>query len=141
MHDSQDQVKAFHTKLLLCDVVQERAAQQDLLLLKAEHTRAIETGWLENDRLKMEEYDLRMTLRQEEVLRRKQDTAKVVKQQLGDFKHSYIRRIKEELLEGELVKRKAQEDLEVERNKEVQRRARQVQTREELKRANEELAR
>ena len=62
---------------------------------------------MENDRLKMEEYDLRMNARQEEVHRRKQDTAKVVKQQLGEFKHSYIRRIKEEMLEGELVKRRA----------------------------------
>lgn len=26
MHDQQDQVKAFHSKMLLCDVIQEREA-------------------------------------------------------------------------------------------------------------------
>jgi hypothetical protein len=28
MHDAQDQVKAFHTKMLMCDVLQERDVQQ-----------------------------------------------------------------------------------------------------------------
>jgi hypothetical protein len=30
MHDQQDNVKAFHTKLFMCDVLQEREAQIDI---------------------------------------------------------------------------------------------------------------
>ncbi len=72
----------------------------------------------------MEEYDVRMQQRQEELYKRKHETAKVVKQQLYDFKQAYIKRVKEEMLEGELVKRKAREELEVERQKELERKLR-----------------
>lgn len=67
----------------------------------------------------MDEYDLRMNQRTEELHKRKNETAKVVKQQLFEFKQATIKKMKEELLEGELVKRKAREDLENERLKEL----------------------
>ena len=104
--------------MLLCDVIQEREAQIELKKQRKEQDRAIEAGWLENDRLKLEEYDTRMQSRIEEAHRRKQDTAKVVKQQLYDFKRDHIRRLKEEALQGELVKRKVKEEVERERLKE-----------------------
>jgi hypothetical protein len=91
---------------------------------RQDQDKAIDEGWHENDLVKMEEYDSRMQARQEEMYKRKHDTAKVVKQQLHEFKHTYIKRIKEEMLEGELVKRKAKEELEVERLKEIERRKR-----------------
>ena len=47
---------------------------------REEHDRAIEEGWIENDKVKMEDYDLRMQSRMEEMLTRKHETAKVVKQ-------------------------------------------------------------
>jgi hypothetical protein len=53
-----------------------------------------------------------MQSRLDEAQRRKQETAKVVKQQLYDFKREHLRRLKEEALEGELVKRKVKEELE-----------------------------
>ena len=43
-----------------------------------------------------------------------------------EFKQEHIRKMKEELLEGELVKRKAKEELEVERLKDLERRKRQA---------------
>lgn len=43
------------------------------------------------------------------------------------------------MLEGELVKRKAREELELDRLKELERRKLQARTREELKKANEDL--
>jgi Trichohyalin-plectin-homology domain len=132
-------VKAFHTRLLLCDVLQEREAQLEIKRKQAEHERQVSEGWEENDRLKMEDYDERMNIRELELLKRKQETAKVVKQQLHEFKHTYIKRIKEELLEGELVKRKAKDELEVERLKELERKRLQARTREQLIKANEDL--
>lgn len=51
----------------------------------------------------------------EEMYKRKQDTAKVVKDQLHQAKMNYIKKLKDEVLEGELIKRKAREDLEAAR--------------------------
>ena len=79
MHDAQDQVKAFHTKMYLCDVLQEREAQIELKKKRDEQDRQIEEGWIENDKIKMEDYDARMQKRLEEQYRRKHETATVVK--------------------------------------------------------------
>ena len=103
--------------------------------------RAIDEGWLENDKLKMEEYDARMQERAEEAAKRKIETAKVLKTQLVETKHAHIRRMKEEMLEGELVKRKAKEEIERDRLKELERKKRQAKSREEFKQANEDLKR
>lgn len=42
MHDNQDQVKAFHSKMLLCDVIQEREAQVELKKRKEDIDKEIE---------------------------------------------------------------------------------------------------
>ncbi len=136
MHDAQDQVKAFHTKMLLCDVLQERDAQIDLKRRRKEHDNQVEEGWVENDKLKMEDYDRQMHDRLQQMYQRKQETAKVIKEQLYQSKVKHIKEYKEQMLEGELVKRKALEELEKDRIKEMQRKAKQARTREELDHAN-----
>ncbi len=45
-------------------------------------------------------------------------------------KMNYIKKLKDEVLEGELIKRKAKEDLEAARLQELERRAKQARTRE-----------
>jgi hypothetical protein len=87
----------------------------------------------------MEEYDKRMQDRMEEMYKRKQDTAKVIKNQLHQSKMTYIKKLKDDILEGELIKRKAREDLEAARIAELQRRAKQARTREDLDSANQDL--
>jgi hypothetical protein len=82
MHDNQDNVKAFHSKMLMCDVLQERDAQIELKKRRKEQEVAIDEGWAENDKVKMEDYDKRMLERMEELYKRKQETAKVIKDQL-----------------------------------------------------------
>ena len=64
-------MKAFHSKMLLADVLQERDAQVELKKRKQEIDRQVEEGWLENDRLKMEDYDRNMQERLEELYKRK----------------------------------------------------------------------
>jgi len=56
---------------------------------------------------------MKKKLEQEYNLR--QENAKNISDQLENFKLSYIKQIKEELLEGELIKRQAEEDLEREK--------------------------
>ena len=52
---------------------------------------------------------------------------------------NYIKKLKNDVLEGELIKRKAREDLEAARLQELERKAKQARTRDELDRANQEL--
>ena len=125
--------------MLMSDVLLERDAQLELKKRRLEQDKAVEEGWLQNDVAKMEEYDKRMQERMEEMYKRKQDTAKVVKDQLHQSKMTYIKKLKDEILEGELIKRKAREDLEAARIAELQRRAKQARTREDLDSANQDL--
>ena len=49
----------------------------------------------------------------------KQSNAKDISEQLENFKLSFIKQLKEEMLEGELIKRQTEEDLEREKLREV----------------------
>jgi hypothetical protein len=55
---------------------------------------------------------------------------------LEDFKLTYIKKIKEEMLEGELIKRQAEEDLEREKHKELARLKKVAQNRADLAKVN-----
>ena len=80
-----------------------------------------------------------MQEKMEEMYKRKRDTAKVEKGQLHQSKITYIKKLKDDILKGELIKRKAREDLEAARIAELQRRAKQARTREDLDSANKDL--
>lgn len=53
----------------------------------------------------MQEYDEKMRAKLEEEYKIKMNNAKDISDQLEDFKLRYIKGIKEEMLEGELIKR------------------------------------
>lgn len=57
--------------MLMCDVLQERDAQIELKKRRVEQDKQLEEGWLQNDIVKMEEYDKRMQERLEELYKRK----------------------------------------------------------------------
>ena len=65
--------------------------------------------------------------------------AKEINDQLEDFKLNYIKKMKEEQLEGQLVKKQVEEELEREKLRDLERLKRAAKTREEFKKANEEL--
>ena len=63
----------------------------------------------------MAEYDAKMRAKLEEEFKTKMNNAQDISDQLEDFKLRYIKRMKEEMLEGELIKRQVEEDLEREK--------------------------
>lgn len=65
--------------------------------------------------------------------------AKEINDQLEDFKLNYIKKMKEEQLEGQLVKKQVEEELEREKLRDLERLKRAAKTREQFKKANEEL--
>ena len=46
---------------------------------RKEQEKQVEDGWVDNDKLKMEDYDRKMHERLQEMYKRKQETAKVIK--------------------------------------------------------------
>ena len=65
--------------------------------------------------------------------------AENIQTQLEDFKMAFIKRIKEDELEGELIKKQVEEELEREKEKELARRQKAAAQRDQYTKANEEL--
>ena len=53
----------------------------------------------------MEDYDQKMRAKLEREYTKKMENAKDISDQLEEFKINYIKQLKEEMLEGELIKR------------------------------------
>lgn len=89
------------------------------------------------ERQKMVEYDERFREKLEKEYRKRQKNADNIGTQLDDFKMSYIKRLKEDELEGELIKKQVEEELEREKLKELERRKKAAKQKEDFKSANE----
>ena len=87
----------------------------------------------------MEEYDERLREKLEKEYHKKMKNAQNVQDQLEDFKLNYIKKMKEEQLEGELIKKQVEEELEREKLRDIERKKRAAATRQEFQKANDEL--
>ena len=65
----------------------------------------IQQQWVDQEKITMQVYDQKTTKKLEEEYKKKMINAKVIKNQLYDSKVSYMRKMKEEKLEGEIIKR------------------------------------
>lgn len=139
MHDQQDMVKALKAKMLMCDVAYEQQAQKAMRDRKAAIQRDVEKHWVEVEKEKMKEYDEKMRAKLEQEYKLKMQNAKDISDQLENFKLNYIKGLKEEMLEGELIKRQVEEDIEREKLREVGRQKRVAQMRNDLSQANKEM--
>lgn len=132
-------MKALKSKMLLADVMHEQEAQKALKSRKAVHEKEIERHWELIEKEKMKEYDEKMRAKLEEEYKVRTHNSKMISDQLEDFKMRYINKIKEEMLEGELLKRQAEEDLEREKQKEILRLKKIAQSRVDFSNANKAL--
>lgn len=141
MAESQDMIKALKGKMLMCDVAYEQKAQQAMLERKKAIERDITKHWEEVEKQKMAEYDEKMRAKLEQEYKLKQMNAKDISDQLENFKLNFIKQLKEEMLEGELIKRQVEEDLEREKQREIMRQQKVAQMRSDLAEANNQLLR
>merc|ERR1719240_1886064 len=108
-------MKSFHSKMMLCDVLAEREAQ---VQLKGELKKLDQ---IRDDRfLEMEKQNYRKMLEREMKEKETKEelskiAAKAQKEQLAEYKEKRFREIEDQMLEGELLRRKAIEDLEAEK--------------------------
>ena len=87
----------------------------------------------------MVEYDERLREKLEKEYKKKMSNAKVVQDQLDDYKMAFIKKLKEDELEGQLIKKQVEDELEREKLKELDRRKKAQETKDQLKKANDDL--
>lgn len=115
-------VKALHSKMLLSDVLAEQEIQRGHKKKRETLAKQIDLQWEELEQQKMAEYDERLREKLEKEYKKKMKNAENIQTQLEDFKMAFIKRIKEDELEGELIKKQVEEELEREKEKELARR-------------------
>lgn len=125
--------------MLMCDVAHEQQAQKKMQDRKKQIQKDIEKHWEEVEKQKMQEYDEKMRAKLEQEYKMKLANAKDISDQLENFKLNYIKQLKEEMLEGELIKRQTEEDLEREKMREIARQQRIAQMRADFADANQQL--
>ncbi|OLP89667.1 Coiled-coil domain-containing protein 173 [Symbiodinium microadriaticum] len=139
LYEESDRMKSFHSKMMHCDVIAEREAQISLKgeLKKLEQIR--------DDRfLEMEKQNYRKMLEREMKERETKEelskiAAKAQKEQLAEYKEKRFQEVEDAMLEGELLRRKAIEDLEAERAAEKKRREMAIKAQKETQKANSYL--
>jgi hypothetical protein len=127
--------------MMMADVIQEREAQDKLKGRKKDMERNIENQWLELEKQKMIDFDEQVKVKLEEEYKKKMDNADLIKNQHHDFKMNCIKRIQEEMLEGELIKKQVEDDILDEKRKDDARKDKQIQMRETLEKSNVEMMR
>merc|ERR1712217_679099 len=139
LHDESDRMKSFHSKMMLCDVLAEREAQVSLKdeLKKLEQVR-------EDRFLEMEKQNYRKMLEREMKEKETREelskiAAKAQKEQREEAMERAYREIEDGMLEGELLRRKAIEDLHGERSAEKKKRDIAIRAMDETMKANEYL--
>lgn len=141
MFEGQDRVKAFKSKMLVADMLAERDAQLALKKRKQKAEQQREKEWDEFQKQQLAEKDEKARKDLEKEYKGKLDNARMIKDQLHDFKLNYVRQMQEDMLEGELIKRQVDEELEKELKKEEQKREEHKRLIEEQKKANEDQLR
>lgn len=139
LHDSSDQVKAFHSKMFLADVLQEREMQLEINKRKEAFSKEVDQKWVKNELDQIQEYDKQLLIKLQEEHQNKQQVKKILKDQLTDNKHRIVKRMQEDYIEGQLMKKKAKEDIEAEKKAEMLRRQKAIEAQNETKKANEYL--
>ena len=125
--------------MLMCDVTAEQQVQMESRKKKEALQKQIDLQWEELEKQKMVEYDERLREKLEKEYKKKMANAKVVQDQLEDYKMSFIKKLKEDELEGQLIKKQVEEELEREKLKELDRRKKAQDTKDQLKKANDDL--
>lgn len=136
-----DKVKSMQTKLLLSDAIKERELQVDINRRKQNLNKEIEEAQHQDVLEWCKEYDDKEATQAMREREKKAEQQKVLKKQHEEFIHKRVNRLREEKVEGQIVKIKAEEAVEEEKMAELQRKNQLLKAQAETKKANEELER
>jgi hypothetical protein len=139
IYESQDRVKAFKSKMMMCDMIEERQQQAKLTKRKAKMAQTIDKQWEELEIAQLVEQDEKTRAVLEKEYKKKIQNADDINKQVDDFRNTYIKKLQEEMLEGELLKRQVEEDCDRERQKELARIMKGKKLQEDQRVANEHI--
>lgn len=108
--------------MLMCDVLAEREEQQRLQRRKKNFQEEQERQWNEYEKQQLEEAELAEKKKLEAEYRKKMENANVIQDQLHEFKMDYVKRMQEDMLEGELLKRMVEDGIKADHEKQNKKR-------------------
>ena len=120
----------------MSDVFAEREVQHALKLRKADHEKRLIKEWEELDTHKMEAFDEKVKQKLIDEYERKMANSEIINEQLHEFKMKYIKRMQDEMLEAELIKRQVNEELTREAEKDAGRKRKAMEQKESFRKAN-----
>lgn len=112
-----DKVKAFNSKLMLCDVMKEREYQLLIKQRQKEIQQEIDKFYDDIHKKKLEEYDKKEILKAKSLENKKKVIQNILKNQHEEFKNAYIDKLKQAKIEGLIIKKKAEEAIAEEKTK------------------------
>ena len=139
LYQQQDQVKAFNSKMMLADVLQERDDQLQINEKKKEILKGIEEEHYEQAQEQMHVYDEKEKSKADHEHKKKAQNAVVIKEQWKEAQIKKQKQAQESKVEGELLKRQVEEELEKDHLKEMNRKQKALETQQDFLEANERL--
>jgi len=139
IYEANDRVKAFQGALLYADVLQEREAQIEIAKQRKEMQRIVNDQYSQMEKDNMREYDLRVEEKQRAEEEKKRAAQQILKEQHDQAKLKYIKKLQENKIEGEIIKLKAQEALERQKEEEMIKKERILSAQRETKKSNDLL--
>jgi hypothetical protein len=108
-------------------------------LKKEKREQEIEKQWIDLEHQQMQDFDKKTVEKLEKDYKNKIANVKLVDEQIKEFRNKYVQQLQDEYLEGELIKKQTEENMEIERQKEIDRQIKDRQIMEAQFRANKEL--
>lgn len=137
--EGQDAVKSFNSKLLVADALKEREYQKDIKKRKQEIEKEIEEEHLNRLHQQIVDYDQKEFEKELEDKSKRDYRMQVVNQQLKEAKIKKIKEFQDNVIEGEIIKKRARDEVEEQRQKEIEKKKHIEQMNKEFLEANIEL--
>lgn len=139
LYEQTDKMKNLRSQQLYSEVIQDRKRQVEERLSRRQAEQEKEDVYVLVMAKQLADADARELQEDAKRKQKSQEIATIQQAQLAEFKENYISRLKEDMEDGILIAKKAQDDIEEERLRQVERsRAARVAA-EEMRLANERL--
>ena len=137
--ENKDDIKSFHSQLLVSDCLNERRFQEDIKRQKKEMEDNINKRYYEMEIEKMREYDKNEELKKKKEEMKKKERMKIIDDQIKEMKYKRIEEDQEKKVEGILMKEEIKKNLEEDKKREEEIRKNQKFQMEEFIKANEAI--
>ena len=137
--ENQDAVKSFNSKLLVADAIKEREYQKEIKNRKKEIEKEIDEQHLSSLYQQLLDYDKKEEELKYEDKSKRDFRMQVVNQQLKEAKIKKIKEYQDRVIEGEIIKKRAKEEVEEQKKKEIEKQLRIEKMNKEFVDSNIEL--